>query len=555
MVVGLDGATFDLIEPWVKEGKLPTFQRLMAEGCWGKLESVPNQRSAAAWTSLATGTNPGKHGIYEFYEQRPDSYDIQFINASIRHGKSLWKTLSEHDRRVGVLNVPMTYPAERVNRFLVAGIDAPSAHSKGFAYPPEIYEYLCEKFGPYVIEPGVNGFVIKGEIDKAVESLRAEIKQKSDITQYLLNNEPWDFFIVVFRSLDAAQHGFWKYLDPKGRELDPVGSKKYGDVILKTYQQLDEAINAICNCLDRQTRLIIISDHGFGRKHPASNQLNYWLEDNGFLAFKSKPNKGLSPASLLQLLYRYVSKKTSRATKERLKQLLPWLRNRVHSHLVYARIDWSKTRAYSDNLFPIVRVNMRGREPQGIVGGGAEYEGVVAELKERLPDCRDSVDSVPIVDSVFHRDEIYRGPFADRAPDLLIRWREDIEIHGIALSKNAGEIAGPPVPTEDARYISGDHRLHGILIAAGDGIKQDARISGACLIDIAPTVLNMMGVPAPADMDGKILKDLFEEPVSELAPAESSTLGDDSSDAETDIDYTEEDEETIRKRLEGLGYL
>jgi predicted AlkP superfamily phosphohydrolase/phosphomutase len=557
IVVGLDGATFDLIRPWVEQGKLPTFQRLLHEGASGPLESVPNQRSAAAWTSLATGLNPGKHGIYEFYEQPPGSYEIRFVNASAHDGASLWRILSEHGRKVGVMNVPMTYPAEHVNGFLIAGIDAPSTHMKGFTYPPELLDEVNRKFGRYIIEPGVNGYIIQGDIDRAVESLRHEIRQKSEIARYLLENKPWDFFIVVFRSLDASQHGFWRFMDPAGRALDPEGARKYGNVILETYQQLDQAINDICERMDDSTRLLIISDHGFGRKHKASNQINYWLEEQGFLRFKGGTDRALSPRSVMTSLYRLVSRKTSRALKERLKQLLPGLRNRVHSHLIYSQIDWAHTRAYNDDLFPIIRVNLRGREPGGIVEPGWEYDEVVAELKEKLMDCKDAELGVPIVAAVFHRDEIYSGPHVHRAPDLLVRWREDIPVTGIALKKKAAREARPPVPTEDARYISGDHRLNGILIAAGNGVKKTAAVSGACLIDIAPTVLCMMGLPIPEEMDGKVVTGLFEDSFLSEHPVTRATsrtgMGPDK-DFEPP-DYSKEDEEQIRKRLEDLGYL
>jgi predicted AlkP superfamily phosphohydrolase/phosphomutase len=557
IMVGLDGATFDLIKPWAEQGKLPTFQRLLKSGTSGPLESVPNQRSAAAWTSLATGLNPGKHGLFEFYEQAPNTYNIRFINSSAGAGKSLWKILSEYGRKVAVMNVPMTYPAEQVNGFLIAGIDAPSAQSERFVYPPEVLEEIRQKFGRYIIEPGVNGYVVQGDIERAVQSLREEIQQKTDIAQFLLRNKPWDFFMVVFRSLDAAQHGFWKFLDSAGASADPVNARKYGNVILETYQQLDAAIETICGCMDENTSLLIISDHGFGRKHPASNQLNYWLEEHGYLGFKSGAQGVLSPRSFLKSLYRFVSRKTSRRVKERLKRFLPSLRNRVHSHLIYSQIDWTRTRAYSDDLFPIIRINLRGREPLGIVEPGREYDDLVTELKQKLTSCLDAAQGVPIVDAVFHRDEIYNGQHTCRAPDLLVRWREDIEIKGIALQKPIGREAAPPVPTEDARYISGDHRLNGVLLAAGNGVKKGAQARGAKLLDIAPTVLYVMGLPIPEEMDGNVITTLFEPSFLDEHPVDFAPVPAQKESAENAgrVEYSEDDEKEIRKKLEDLGYL
>lgn len=554
IVIGLDGATFDLIGPWASEGKLPAFSQLMSEGVSGELESVPNQRSAAAWTSFMTGKNPGKHGIYEFYEYLPASYNIRFINSRQRNGESLWRILSQFDKKVGVVNVPMTYPAEKINGFMIAGLDSPSVKSEGFTYPAMLYDTLHQEIGDYILEPGLTGAIVAGKIEEAIELVKTELDQKISISRYLMANHTWDFFMVVFRSLDAVQHCFWKYMDLTHPNFQLTESRLYGDTILNTYQIIDGFLKELTSSLDDDTTLVIMSDHGFGQKHPASNQLNQWLENKNLLTY----TRASDSPGLLGKLYKEVVGKTPRKTKEWLWKSFPSLRNNVQSRLCFANIDWSKTMAYSDSLFPNIRINLKGRELHGIVRPGEEYEGLLRELISGLMDLREVNHKEKIVDKVFRREEIYHGDYADMAPDLLLRWREDIPISGIKLdSHHQLEPFTSPIPGEDYRVISGDHHLNGVFLAQGKDIKKGIKIEGANIMDLAPTILSLMGIPVPDDMDGKVLSSIFEDSVSGSLPLSYDRKTYDRGETLSSEfkGYTEEEARQIENRLKGLGYI
>lgn len=560
-VMGLDGASLKLIEPWVEQGHLPAFARIMREGAFGPLESVPNQRSAAAWTTFMTGKNPGKHGIYEFYEFVPGTYAIRFIYGGMRRGATLWRLAGEEGRKVGVINVPMTYPAEEVNGFLIAGLDAPGVESKGFCYPPHIYKRLVQAIGGYTIEPGLTGCIVGGDIDRAVQRLHEELDQKIAATRFLMHSEPWDLFVSVFRSTDAAHHCFWKYMDRRHPAYRPEEAERYGDVILSAYRKLDAFLGELMEReLGRETLLLIMSDHGCGPKHPASNQLNQWLEAHGYLYYSttSATDAG-STSRLLGALYKALIGKTPRKVKEHLWRWFPALRDRVQTRLCFAGIDWKRTRVFSDTLFPILRINVKGREPLGIVEPGKEYWSLVEELKEKISALKDRHTGMDIVERVFHRDEIYSGPYVDRAPDLLVRWREDIPIAGLAVEGTAGSsapIGTPLIPGEDFRVISGDHNLNGVLMAWGDMVRAGARIEDATLADLAPTILYAMSLPVPDDMDGKELSDIFTPEFVARHPRsrqEASRIQNDAIGHEQG--YSDEEEQTMRERLRGLGYV
>jgi predicted AlkP superfamily phosphohydrolase/phosphomutase len=550
IVVGIDGGSPLLIEAWAKQGKLPGFARLMEEGVFGPLASVPNMRSAAAWTSFMTGRNPGKHGLYEFYEYAADLLKIRFLKGGDRDGATLWGLLSAAGRKVGVINVPMTYPAERVNGFLIAGLDAPGRKSRGFVQPPELLAELEDRFGEYILEPGLTGHIVAGNTDAAVATLWAELDQKVKVSNYLAAEKPWDLFVTVFRSLDAVQHCFWKHMDPQHPFHDPEQAKRYGSVILQAYQRVDRYLSELLDHLDGDTNLFVISDHGFGAKHLATTQLNRWLEAEGFLAWR---RRGIL-VTLLGSVYRAVVGGTFRRTKERLARLFPFLRNMVQYQLCFAQIDWKKTTAYSDTLYPTIWINRRPEGPLGREASEERCQAVVARLRERLAESRDSESGAPVVDKVFARNEIYHGPYVDRAPDLLIRWREDISIHGLAGLKQEDTGRDTRVPGEDPHVISGDHRVHGILFARGPFIRRGVRVQDANLVDIAPTVLYAMKEPVPRDMDGRVVQEIFAEPFSRENEVRFSEASGNGSRGQ-DEGYSDKDEEAIAERLKALGYL
>ncbi|MEW6220225.1 MAG: alkaline phosphatase family protein [Thermodesulfobacteriota bacterium] len=561
LVMGLDGATFDLMGPWMAEGRLPNLARLAAYGAHGPLDPAPNLRSAASWTSFATGANPGRHGIYEFYDFEPQSYGIRFVNGGERAVPALWQLADAAGLATVSVNVPMSYPAEALaHGILLAGLDAPGTASPGFCHPAGILAELEDRFGRYIIEPGLTGCIVDGRLDEAVALLFAEIEQKRQVALALLQEKPWDLGIIVFRSLDAAQHCFWKHLDPGHPAHDPGLAARYGSVIPRVYQTLDAIAGELCGLLGPEDVFVILSDHGAGPKHPAANQLNAWLAAHGYLAYQER-RPGLGPAvtTALQAAYRLVAAKLPRRGKEAIARLLPGLRNRVQSRLCFTGIDWSRTRAYSDTLFANIRLNLAGREGQGIVSPGAEAAALLAELKAALLDCRDAASGERIVEAVLLRDEIYHGAHAGRAPDLTIRWREDGRISGLALPGGPADqdpAAYPLIPAEDARVISGDHRRFGVFFAAGHGIRPDFRLADARIIDVAPTILALLGLPIPDHMDGRVLAELLAEPVASGAagggkpPAPPAPAA--GQPART---YTGAEREAIAQRMRDLGYL
>lgn len=565
LVIGLDGATFDLIKPWVSTGKLPNIGRLMSEGVYGNLESVPNMCSAAAWPSFATGKNPGKHGLYWFAEPKRDSYEFRYANATFCKAETLWKLLSRAGKRVGVIHVPMTYPAEAVNGFLIAGVEAPSPDSKGFSYPPELISEVREHCGPYIISAGLPEYVASGRVEKGLQGIKKQIASRLCAAQYLIKSKPWDFFMVVFGATDHAHHALWKFIDERHPGYNAEDASRYGDSIYQVYAEVDMAVGALLETVGDDVTVIIMSDHGGGLNQWGANHLNDWLEAEGYLMHNTSLGDQ-DPSSLsgvireltlrvLGRVYSLIRLYLPRKYLGVLSGIFPKLRALVESRLHYYDIDWSATRAYADGVTDCIRINLKGREPEGIVEPGTEYEQLRDELIQKLYECRDPVTGKKVVDRVSKREEIYQGPYLDRAADLEIRWNTDGVIHGLceaALTKRR------KFETQVDR-VSGGHRPNGILIAKGMEVRKGVEIEGARIIDLAPTVLHLMEQEVPEDMDGIVLANILDSNFSDSHPIRYSEAADpngfDLPSSDACDGYTETETRELEERLRGLGYI
>jgi predicted AlkP superfamily phosphohydrolase/phosphomutase len=563
LVIGLDGATFDLIKPWVAEGRLPTIGGLIEEGVHGNLRSVPNMNSAPAWSSFATGTNPGKHGIFYFDERVPNTYGKRYLNSSHRVGKSFWKLLSDEGRKVCVINVPMTFPAEELNGVMLAGLDSPSVRSEGFAYPPSILDELSAEVGDYTIEPGIPGYMKAGKKDQALVRLFEAVEKRQAYARHLLAKYPWQLFVVVFTATDAVQHFFWKEMDTRHPQHDPEEARAYGDAILKVYERMDQVVQTLVEEANPSIT-IVMSDHGGGFNQRGAEYLNLWLSRKGLLSLGAHRNDRSVRRSLLSgvrsfsarqvgFAYRQLDKRLSREAKLRLVGLFPGVREQVESALCFRGIDWSGTRAYSDGARDEIWINLKGREPQGTVDPGQEYEKLRTYLIDELMACRDIRTGRRVVEGAFRREEIYSGNRVERAPDISIRWGTDFVISGLTTGEDDQSLTDAealPAPLNN-----GGHRMNGILIMQGEDVRSGAELSGAEIVDIAPTVLFLSGAEIPAEMDGKVLTEALD--ASYLNSHEIKTLRPppDVVEDSSSEDYSVEDAKVIEDRLKGMGYL
>jgi predicted AlkP superfamily phosphohydrolase/phosphomutase len=556
LVLGIDGATLDLILPWSQAGKLPVFRQLIHEGAYGKLRSTIIPSSAPAWTSFMTGKNPGKHGIFSFFQLIPGTYKIGITSGKQREGKTLWSILSEAGKSVGVLNVPMTYPAESVNGFNIAGYPSPSYHNTYFSYPRGFVGEIQETFGSYPAAPHTRDRILKGDIDGAIEELFEGLELRGKISRFLRNRDPLDFFCEVITETDQAQHFFWHLTDIHHPRYDPILVKRYGNVILSVYKKIDKLLGDILGELGREWTLIIMSDHGACVNHKGNSTLQGWLRNLGVLqARQSAPHPFIHRVKkLMRLLYPWVKDLSPRSIKDIVARLVPNLSLSVNDYMLggtsFEEIAWNKTKAFW--LWELLWVNLEGRQPMGIVPRGEEYERLRDYLIVQLLQARDYKTGQRVIREVFKKEEVFNGKYLEEAPDLQILWDESVVISGMTGLREGEQEHRVAFPREDD-IRTGEHSLFGTLILWGRGIKKDCLLSNAEILDLSPTILHIMGQPIPSDMDGRVLTEAFESdflrhPVRyEKAPREGSEGSEEA--------YDEEEMKEIREQLKGLGYL
>ena len=552
LIIGLDAATFDVLEPLVAGDEVPTIARLIEEGVSGKLKSTIPPLSPIAWSTFATGKNAGKHGIVSFTETKPDSYETQLVNARSRKAQTLWSLLSSKGRRVCAINVPITYPPEEVNGVMISGMDTPGPESN-FMYPAGLKEEIAKRVGQYSIEYPLLGAVNPRRARRVLDALYEVVDRRTSATKYIMGQYPWDMVMVMYMILDRLQHFFWQAMEPGHYRFDEPGAASLREVIRDAYRKMDAVIRDLLSQVDEsETNIIVISDHGAGPFDDSLPELNLndWFGQQGLLSLRGRESLGY------QALWRMRS--ALRATlpagvKTKLKSRLPRLRERVQAYLYLSVIDWSRTEAFAsyDEFLPRgIRTNVRGREPMCIVDPGAEYEGLRVALTQKLQGLRHPLTGRKVVSRVYTREELYHGPQVHRAPDLIVHWNDNAYFSGSKPGKRTHQ-------KFKLSHLerSGEHRDDGILIAKGPHFRTDHRLNGAEIMDIAPTVLHLMGVPVPADMDGRVLTSMFTESFLDQHPVVYDEAGIDREASPDQAPYMEEEERAIRKRLEDLGYL
>ncbi|HUB67753.1 MAG TPA: alkaline phosphatase family protein [Candidatus Methylacidiphilales bacterium] len=561
IIIGLDAAVLTLVEPWVAEGKLPHLAALIKNGISGTLESVIPPLTPAAWTSFMTGKNPGKHGIYNFMEHQPDGYGLLFTSGANRRAETLWKIANQAGLTVGVMNTPFTYPPEKLNGFQISGLDTPSPAS-AFIHPPELRKEIEENLGPLKLDLRYLGFMTNFEKRAQVlDELKASDAQWRRLALYLLDKHPQDIMMFTFMSIDTIQHYFWHYMDKNHFYHDAEGAVLFQNAILECYQRLDATVGEIVQRLDDQATVLVVSDHGQAAVSDRTLCINRILAQSGLLVCKPAPFWKTLLERIVSPAYNFLRSKLTSAQKVAIARIFPKMRDSVDSMVTsYSNIDWSKTKAFCHEAWatpPSVSINLKGVKPQGIVEP-ADYEKVMKDVVAALQTVKDPRTNQPVIQKIYRRDEIYSGPFTDRAPDLTLEWWGESPFNTKpSLGSEAGE---PPLKIEKPHPLRmsewcGNHVLHGILVGRGPRLRSGVSCSGARLIDLAPTILALLGLPIPSDMDGRVLAEILDSQSQNwnyTNPKETSNFLPHEQEGDG---YSQEEAELVEERLKNLGYL
>jgi len=545
IIIGLDGLNWALLDPLLRAGVMPHLARLKATGAWGPLTSVVPTQSATAWASFMTGQNPARHGVLSFMVRRPDG---SYHHAKPRRTSTLWYYLGRAGRTVGVLNFPVTYPPDPVNGFQVSGMLAPPGRT--FTYPAELARDLLAAVPAYRLD-------LEWQLYSARE--RVLLREVTEMTQVRLEaarylRDTWapDLFAVAFIGPDRLQHALWRHLDPSHPAHDAGRAAELSELIRAFYSALDAAVGQLVAEGGESATVLVLSDHGF---QPAmwQFQVNDWLAEQGWL----------NTARARSRLERVARRLDTPWVQHIRRCLVKDISRHFRTFAPGGTVDWAHTAAFSPwSVQQGIRLNVLGREPEGIVAPGTEYEQVRDQIARALREANEPKTGRRAVDRIWKREELYSGPLLEEMPDLVFTLR-------------SGFASSPLRPTlwAPTGWGSGDHSLEGILIAWGRGVAP-GRLVGAELIDIAPTALHLLGHPVPAGMDGKVLVGALDPGFVAAHPVRHESA--DQGDAERggrgrpkvgvhqeesfpelqgEEGLSAEEEADVQARLRGLGYL
>jgi predicted AlkP superfamily phosphohydrolase/phosphomutase len=448
VLIGLDGATFEVIDALIATGRLPNFRQLLQDGSRAILNSTVPPVTAPAWTTLMTGVNPGKHGCFDFVSPVPGTFGQRLNTSRSIKAPTIWSLLSQQSRRVACIGMPMTNPVYPVNGVMLGGYAGPTGC---VTYPAGLSAELLA-LGAFRLDWDYEG----GHVDEVqVEHLIQQLVESCDtldrINAHLWSKETWDVFSTTFLALDRVQHLFWRDWDTTS---DPTTTH-----IGRVYERVDKSLGYLLEHVGDDATVILVSDHGFGRR-TADFRLNQWLIETGYLS-------------------------TNLASK------------------AAVTIDWPHTKAYAARPLEYgIRINVKGREPEGSVEPGQEYEAVRQSLIRDLQ----SLGGIESVFDAVPREEVYSGFETQRAADVILLPKRD----GITIDTGLGYSGGEPLFPLDSRWNSGWHHPRGIFIARGTRTRQPNSVHPPVqMTDITPSVLRLLAIEPPAWMDGSPLDVLF----------------------------------------------
>ncbi len=498
--IALAEATLDLIQPWVDAGDLPTFKKLMTHGAWGPLKSSVPFVTPQMWGTILTGTLPGKHGAFDFWQRGPEG-DFKEINGSALSEPPIWDHLSDLGITSNIINVPLTYPPKNILGVMISGQDAPGAH-RSIARPKEIYDDIVKRYGNYRLKDIFPGGRQKEDY---LTLIPEDVAEYSRVVRYLLHKHPAQFFLTFTSATAMAQHYFWQDMHDE--------QSLYRNVIKEAYQALDKALAKYLELIGPNAYLFVFSECGAGPLR-SGVQIDTWLRQQGFLfeqemtsdsvekQRKARESKIVMKEALMKWLPKwtyYYANKYLGAVKAHMEDVSE------HGH-----IDWSKTRAFSRGKEGSIYINLKGRDPKGIVEPGLEYQQLCQQIKKQLLELVDPMTGDKPVEGVYQAHELFSGPLMEYAPDLTICWK-----------------AGEYMPTEDAEQrddvfvarqragmrwpTTGSHRESGILFVHGPGVVPGKKIEGMATVDVMPTWLDLLGQKPKQGLDGKSFCQQFKQ--------------------------------------------
>jgi predicted AlkP superfamily phosphohydrolase/phosphomutase len=527
LLIGLDGATFTVLDPYVERGIMPGLGELLERGTRASLRSVMPPLTPPAWTSLMTGKHPGQHGVFDFFQKdEPDSIYFRFATSQDVRSATIWTLATEAGRRILSLNFPLMFPPPPVDGCVVPGGMMPWRQLRLGCHPPGLFDRLkaLPGFSPReMLDMQLEVRAIEGcpedELADWVERHIVREQRWFEVLRYLMREEPADLVGVLFDGVDKLQHLCWRFIDPACRPPDPTPwERQIIEACERYFRSLDAMLAELVAAAGPDATVVIASDHGFGPTRDVFH-VNSWLERQAYLTWADGDDRD-GGASDTAVGFAEMTR---------------------HVHAV----DWTRTLAYA------ATPSSQGIHIVAHVPGTddplpeATRRRIAADIADSLRTLRRPGDGRLLVAEVWTREQAFAGPFAAFGPDVSL-----VLAHGATTSIL-------PSDTLVARRaeVHGHHRWEGVFAASGPGIRSGADAGELSIVDVAPLVLHQLGLPAPDDMAGRVPVEIFEPEEAERRPPRRAPAGPAPELAAPDVEPEADEQAALLDRLRALGYV
>jgi predicted AlkP superfamily phosphohydrolase/phosphomutase len=525
LLIGWDGADWRILDPMLDAGALPNLQALIDRGARGVLRSTIPTHSWAAWPSFLTGVEPDDHDVWDILEHDPPGADkhLPVTYRSIKE-RTFLRDLTAAGREQLIVNVPLTFPPPEIKGRLIAGGVLPKG--KPFTWPHALGDELERAGTPWPIN-GMSWTTYHNKIEPYLEEVHRVTKPRITASLKLIDESDWEVATFVFFSTDRVQHCLSEFLSTDHPDYAKNATTATAEKVRDVYRMLDDALGQLVAKARDDDLVIFMSDHGFQSCTRAVN-MDRLLSKLGFLQFSAS-----------QAVYGPLQWGPVRGVARKVYDALG-----LHGKVALRQaVNWSKTRVYTSirSTGEGVSVNLRGREVSGVVKP-EHYEKVRDEVAARIEGFVDPATGRSPVKKVWRREELFKGKFLESAPDLIF---EPAPLTSLTHAKSA---------LEAADWVSGDHRIEGVIVATGPQVAKDAfEQQPANLVDLAPTILAAVGAPASVEHTGKVLRPLVGG-VTAVSPGERA--GEEPAiPGMGDAAVTDTEADEMEEHLRGLGYL
>jgi len=502
LLIGLDAMEWSLVEKWANQGKLPAFRRLIEQGARAELTTTAAQLPDTVWACIYTGTNPAKFEKFFYVQYDAKTMGLRNVPDDAISRKPFWDVVSAAGHRVGIADAPKFPLSKTINGFQFTNWGAHATKTARVSYPAPLIHDLDARFGRHPV----------GDCDKfdaKPESLRelrrrvlAGVRVHGEVFRALMREQPWDLFFAGFSAAHCIGHHFWKWVEAPPSQPE---ENEFAGTMEEVYRAIDREIGEMLALVDPATRVLVVSGHGMGPIFHASWNLPEMLDLWGYgtnaahrVASGEEPHGAkVNPWRIVKMV---VPGPVQYAVKERLPQfaqdqlLFLWYRGGK---------KWKGCRAFAipnNDSVGAIRISVRGRDRDGLVEPGDEYESVCRDITDALYELTDKKGGRPLVKQVTLTHETFHGPFLQQLPDLTVLWDQSFEWSTV-YSPRFGTLQ---IKQQDAR--TGGHSSRGFVLVTGPDVPPGVHLPVSSIYDIAPTVLQAANIPIPEYMDGRPLE-------------------------------------------------